>query len=431
MQTAKVPGDVVAIGRAEGRWGPGRRLAFRFVFVYSLVYLFPFPIFYIPGLDAVSEAWEAILLRAAVPVGDALFGLKVINEPTGSGDTAFAFVAAFLTAAVALLAALLWSLVDRRRANDRVLLEILLVYVRFALATTLLSYGAVKVWKSQFPLPPPARLMEPLGAMSPMGLLWTFMGHSTAYTVFAGAVEMLGGALLFVRRTALLGALVTAGAMANVVMLNLSYDVPVKQYSMHLLGFALLVAAPHASRLFRFFVLGTAVPPDAPPGPPRLRAAGALVGLVVAGLLAFVTVQQARESYVKWGDGSPPGPLDGVYAVDELVAGGRVVPPTFEETERLRRVGFSKSVMSTLTAGDAFDRFNVEVDDTRTKLTVRERGGPKVTYALTLTPSGDGRLVLAGTLRGQELRATLRKLEGQFPLQSRGFRWVQEQPYNR
>ena len=79
------------------------------------------------------------------------------------------------------------------------------------------------------------RLLEPYGDSSPMGLLWTFMGASKGYSIFCGGVEMLAAILLFVPGCATLGALVAMGAMANVFMLNMCYDVPVKQYSFHLL----------------------------------------------------------------------------------------------------------------------------------------------------------------------------------------------------
>src|SRR5947199_1204250 len=106
----------------------------------------------------------------------------------------------------------------------------------------MLSFGAYKVIKSQFPAPSLDRLLEPYGDSSPMGLLWTFMGASKAYTIFGGFAEMLGGALLTVRRTTLLGALVCIGVITNIVMLNFSYDVPVKLYSTHLLLMAIFLA---------------------------------------------------------------------------------------------------------------------------------------------------------------------------------------------
>ena len=43
-------------------------------------------------------------------------------------------------------------------------------------------------------------LRRPIGDMSPMGLLWTFMGHSQPYTKLAGGAEVLGAVLLLSRR---------------------------------------------------------------------------------------------------------------------------------------------------------------------------------------------------------------------------------------
>ncbi len=54
------------------------------------------------------------------------------------------------------------------------------------------------------------------------------MGYSTPYNVFTGLVETVPAMLLFFRRTATLGALLLVAVLANVVMLNLCYDVPVE-----------------------------------------------------------------------------------------------------------------------------------------------------------------------------------------------------------
>ena len=125
----------------------------------------------------------------------------------------------------------------------------------------MITYGSVKVIKSQFPNPTLDRLLQPFGDASPMGLLWTFMGASESYNIFTGAGEMLGGLLLTTRRTTLLGALVCFGVMSHVAMLNFSYDVPVKLFSMHLLAMALFLMAPDLGRLARMFVLNRPVEP--------------------------------------------------------------------------------------------------------------------------------------------------------------------------
>ena len=99
----------------------------------------------------------------------------------------------------------------------------------------MILYGASKVFMGQFGPPGFGRLLETYGDSSPMGLLWTFMGFSQGYTFFAGLAEMLGGVLMITRRTTLLGAMVSAGVLSNIVLLNFFYDVPVKQFSSHLL----------------------------------------------------------------------------------------------------------------------------------------------------------------------------------------------------
>jgi hypothetical protein len=49
------------------------------------------------------------------------------------------------------------------------------------------------------------RLLQPLGTLSPMGVLWASMGSAPAYEIFTGCAEVAGG-LLLIPRTATLGA---------------------------------------------------------------------------------------------------------------------------------------------------------------------------------------------------------------------------------
>jgi hypothetical protein len=124
------------------------------------------------------------------------------------------------------------------------------------------------------------------------------MAASRTYTVFAGWMEIVGGLLLCFRRTQLAGALWTAGVMANVFMLNLCYDVPVKLFSFQLLLLAIVVAAPDVPRLVAMFLRNAAVPSADLLGPWReSRWRRAATGLKIAwlgatlGLLAFGSSQ--------------------------------------------------------------------------------------------------------------------------------------------
>ena len=104
---------------------------------------------------------------------------------------------------LAALATIVWTLLDRKRQEYRTLHEWLRIYVRYALGFTMLGYGMDKVFALQFnsSLPGPGRLAEPLGNYSPFALMWTFMGYSKPYTIFAGVGEVIGGVLLLFRRT--------------------------------------------------------------------------------------------------------------------------------------------------------------------------------------------------------------------------------------
>src|SRR6202035_2551729 len=183
-------------------WSPAKRALFRFVFAYLVLYNFPFPLDYIPYVGMIASPYQE-LWNALVPwVGRHLFHADASVLPNGSGDTTYNYVQVFCFLAIA---SIVWTIRDRKRAHYARLHEGLRIYVRFALAAAMISYGAGKVIKSQFPDPSLDRLLQPYGDASPMGLVWTFMGSSTAYTFFAGAAEMIGGLLLTVRRTTLLG----------------------------------------------------------------------------------------------------------------------------------------------------------------------------------------------------------------------------------
>src|SRR5690606_12836841 len=105
----------------------------------------------------------------------------------------------------------------------------------------MVEYGLSKLLEVQFPRPRLERLAQPVGELSPMGLVWLFMGESPAYRALAGIAQISGGVLLLSGRTCAIGALVLVFVMSNVLAINLCFDVPVKLFSAHLLIMALVV----------------------------------------------------------------------------------------------------------------------------------------------------------------------------------------------
>jgi len=441
-----LPGSAQAEAGAEParaaapEWGPAKRLLFRFGFSYLLLYLVPSYLeflSYVPYGESIAKTYRDFW-QAVVPwVGKQAFQQNITVFTNGSGDTTYNYLEILCFAIVAVMAALVWTLLDRRRANYARLYEWLRIYVRFGLAMVMILYGLLKVVPGgQFGPPSLDRLLQPFGDSSPMGLLWTFMGASTSYTLFAGVTETLGGLLLTMRRTVLLGALVSAGAMANVVLLNFSYDVPVKIFSSHLLAMALFLILPDLRRLANLFVLNHPVEPAEvrPLFARRGLHRGALVlrTLFVLGFAALIA-DTTYEGYKTYANPARRSPFYGIWNVDELVVDGQARPPLTTDGPRWRRWVFDypRSV-AIQRMSDSRERYSLMMDAAKRTFVLTRRDDPAWKSTLTYRRPETGRLLLEGTFDGKKVRAVLNRTDSpKFRLTTRGFHWINEYPFNR
>lgn len=416
----------------EGTTRSWRDAAFRFGFAYWVLFALPFPLGALPYVAVAGEAYLSARLVLVRWVGAHVFHVTVPEGPArGSGDGTGDWVWVACNLALALLASVVWTLAARRSpaARTRAALS---VGKRYFLAATLLGYGAVKIAKTQFPSLGPSALATTYGESSPMGLLWRFMGHSTAYSVFTGVLEIAGALLLFHRRTVTLGALILAGVMANVVMLNLCFDVPVKIFSTHLLLIALSLLAPQAAALAKLFLLGRpaelVLPPTFELATRRGRIARIATKVVlVAGFLLVSTVSTAM-AYTTWGDGRPPLPLEGIWQVVELDHAGEQGPKP--EPLRWQRVTIDMQGFVTFDTDGARRRWQLTYDAEQKTVRLQEKGGGTLATEPGSTPEMADQLVLSGEVLGKPTRVVLRKVpDAEIPLKSRGFHWVNEQPH--
>src|SRR5205809_7803847 len=246
---------------AVNNWSFKKRLLFRLFAAYFFIYIFPFPVGYLPFTETLN-AWYSGIWDTLVPwAGKHILHISdpITIEPTGSGDTTYNYVQLVLVMVIAIIAAVIWSIADRKRKSYDVLLYWVMVYVRYCLAFTLMAYGFYKIIKTQFPFPFHG-LTETYGESSPMGLLWNFMGYSTAFNMFTGLAEATAGFLLLFRKTTTFGALMSMTVLSNIVAMNFCFDVPVKLYSANLLFMAVFIATPDINTLVNFFFRNKAVP---------------------------------------------------------------------------------------------------------------------------------------------------------------------------
>lgn len=434
--------DRATVDEPDGWSAPGRIL-FRFLCLYLLLNTLPFPINYLPG-GSVVDGWTQKLWQAAVPAfGHAFLGIEgeIAGGRSGSGDRLFNYITVALHLFLALFGCLVWSLLDHRRRHYRRLRHWLVIGVRYYLGTFLLVYGIIKLFGGQFPFPGLTTLLQTFGDSSPMRLVWTFMGYSLPYVVFAGAGEALAGLLLLFRRTTTLGALVGAGVMSNVVMLNFAYDVPVKLFSSHLLLMCVGLLYLDRYRLLALFWQHRAMPAR-----PLGRAFGSLqwqrfgrvAKALFIGYFLFQNLQGGYEAYHSYGRGRVKPPLYGIWQVDSFVVDGEERPPLTTDEVRWRHLVVDwKGTASAHLMSGKFEHLAFEANPAERSIELNRRH-PDATASTWsyrfLAREGDGpaRLELAGDLEGSSylLRLSARDPRA-FLLVERGFHWVNEVPFNR
>lgn len=424
----------------QPRWSLATRIAFRFTFAYFVLYMLPFPSEWIrlPGHDSENfiERWYARAGHFAVPwIGKHVLHLSkdITVFPNGSGDTTYNWVAVLCFAVLAAIAALVWSLLDRRRANYQKPWAWFRIALRVWLGAYLALYGLFKVYPAQFPPPYLARYLERYGDSSPMGILWTMMGASRAYSAFAGAVELSGGVLLFVPPLATLGALIAVAAMANVFAMNMAYDVPVKLFSFHLMLAGIIIAAPDLRRLCEAVISDRAVSARTQVQLVNrawiARAVIAAQFVFAAYVLVYLAIGAHKQS-AAYAELAQKTPNYGIWQVDDFVLDGKLRLPLTTDGERWQDVVIQGPGGAVIVPMDGrLDRCQAKVDDAKNTMEITS-AQPKWSAQLTYARDGD-KLTLEGTREGKPVKVTLHRIEPQFLLKTRGFHWLNEFPFNR
>jgi hypothetical protein len=219
-------------------------------------------------------------------------------------------------------------------------------------------------------------------------------------------------------------------------MLNVSYDVPVKLFSTHLVAMSLFLMAPDMGRLARIFVLNRAVEPVAfrplTRWPWINRGAIGLRTLVVVYFtaMAIYGAQWGREQY---GDLGPKSPLYGIWNVEEFEVDGKPRPPLVTEAERWRRVvfDFPKTIAIQLMS-DSRRRYTLDLNSGTRTMALGKRDDPAWKTSFAYNEPEPGWLAMEGTLDGRKIKARMRRVDASdFLLMSRGFHWINEYPFNR
>ena len=453
-------------------WTQAQRLLFRFLVSWFLLYIFFNPNGILPGVDEAYNIYIEPFHRLIPWIAKHLLQLKnpITVFTNGSGDTTYDYIILLSISVLAILACTVWSLLDRNRGSYTILLYWVTTILRYYLGITMLTYGFAKVFKTQFPYPSLYRLVEPYGDSTPMGLAWTYMGYSTGYNLFTGFAEVVAGSLLFFRRTTAIGAFLAFIVSANIMAMNYSFDIPVKLLSTTMVLMSLFLLGDNIRRLFNLFFLGRDTRLSIVPRPP-MRKKGLRITLVVVKslLVAYAfggTAWQWVQGLHEYGDNAPHTSLYGIYNIKTFVQNQDTLAPVQTDTVRWKQLlidgspTYSYGRIKMMT--DSFHSYAIKTDTIEHLLTITDYADSnkrwRLHYSYPLTDS----LTLRGTrfwrtapaattstapaattattsapaptaaLHADSVNITMIRYPlKNFRLNSRGFNWINEFPYNR
>ncbi|MCU0401022.1 MAG: hypothetical protein MUE75_08445 [Algoriphagus sp.] len=419
-------------------------VTFRFAFIYFVLFFNPLHYFFgIPVLEWLPQLTSIPLDALVFYLNDQLFQIKpTLNQfGGGSGDTSFAWAQEFTFLILSGLGAFVWSLSDRKSSSYPKIHYWLCMLLRYSLAGISFSYGILKVFAMQMHFPNMSQLATPLGDYLPMRFSWMFIGYSAPYQIFSGVAEVAVGLLLFWRKTALLGALLAVGVFANVVMLNYSYDIPVKIYSSNLLLASIFLVWQERKRLIAFFIQNSPTLPSSlfeKTYSVKWQKVTRVVLKTVFFLFTFGFILSDTYSYFQETKAQNTKVLEpiqpGMYHVELFVKNGDTIPESLADSLRWRDVIFDYNGQGSFSAQDSSFRmrygrayFTYLPDSLGEKLDWNnplDDSFPVVSFQME--QSGSDKITLTG-IKGQDsLHLVLKKLNRHFPLTERQFHWISE-----
>jgi hypothetical protein len=428
---------------SDSSWPFLNRVLFRFFFVYFCLYFNPLTFFaIIPGF---SWLWDLVNYPIDLLVNfmnGRFFRIKDVLVPMGgSGDTSYGWALFYTHFLLAVGGAALWSILDRRRSAYPKLYYFLGLGLRYTVAGIAFSYGILKVFAMQMYFPNLSQLATPLGDFLPMRFSWLFIGYSTPYQVFSGIAEVLVALLLIWRNSALLGSLLSVGVFANVFMLNMSYDIPVKIYSFHLLLASIYLVWQERERLIGFFLKNAPTFPSSVYTPISRstwfnvsRWVLKIFFLITSfGIVTYNYYEYRLQYHADLNKELPP--VDpGIYHVELFVKNGDTIPESLADTLRWRDVIFDYNGAGSFSANDSTFRmrygrayFDYRPDSLGTVLEWRKASWdslPLVVFDMEIPEKG--RMLLNGINQSDTLSLVLKKLPRHFPLTERQFHWLSE-----
>jgi hypothetical protein len=289
------------------------------------------------------------------------------------------------------------------------------------------------------PFPLLSQLATPMGDFLPMRFAWLFIGYSSPYEIFSGCMEILAGLLLLNRRTITLGLFAGMVVFANVMVLNLCYDIPVKIYSMHLFFYCIFLLENDMKRLVRFFILNKSVDSNInnqlvlPKKWMRImRIVLKLAFIVCLVVLPFFNIKKLYQAEKEKKEIKPFS--EGVYDVTVFAINKDTIPALITDTLRWRDVIFEKAGSGSVGSTDTTFRqryrrgyFSFVTDSTKKTINFKKFSkDSNFIYSFHYDLPDSNTIRLLGKQKTDSVYVIMKKSKRHFQLAEKQFHWVSE-----
>ena len=421
------------------RWPIWKKIIFRFFFSFLFLEIAPVTwLDAIPGVSLVTQYYGKLMDWIVIQANALFFHIRPVLVPeNGSGDTSMGWARLWTYLCIAVVVTLIWSVLDKKRPNYIHLNYGLCLFSRYYIILVALSYGIIKLFGQQMNFPNLHQMATPLGDILPMRLSWFFIGYSRTYQFFSGAMEVVVALLLLYRRTISLGVLVATGVFLNVMMLNLSYDIPVKIFSMQMEFTCLFLLVNESGRLINFFILNK----PAPEGKiyhfgytkKWMRVSRVVLKCIIIAVGLIFPFYQSFSQASQYNSKIEPV-KNGVYAVVRYSLNNKDIPLSKQDTVRWQDLIFEDGLGS-IGSNDTLFRqrykrgyFSYELDSAKHLLGFKKYANIKTYFVEFKYAIPDSNTIILDGLKGKDsLHVELKRTNRHFQLAERQFHWLSEQ----
>ncbi|NER16723.1 hypothetical protein [Spongiivirga citrea] len=405
------------------------RYLLRFLFLYIVLYIYPYGFEYIQELTTSDISfWQPITIW----FGETFLGWEFNKDYLLNGfDSKYDFSRFLLIACLAIIGAFIWVFIDSKlKTNYNNKLKVLFkTILRYHVGLTLIIYGLSKVFMLQFGEMDLDRLENTTGNHNGMRYLWDFMSYSEFYTRTSGWVEVLGGALLLFRRTTFIGAFISFIAMANVVLIDIGYDVRVKMFAIHLFLMTLLILGEDIKRMIDFFIRNKPTTPMV--NKPLLTGkTSKKIGYFIKGGLLTYYIISCFISYtgrIERTHNDYPYMVQ-YHTVDLFIKNGDTIENEASKWKNISINGMSywPETFNLITEDDNQQRFSFELDTVAKQFTFQPaRSKDSTAYILNYQNGENKSTTFKGIYSGDtlEIKTSYKTFED-YPLTKSRFKWI-------